>query len=210
MSNIEKELKEYLEFKNNYDFVQKIFEQREDGVYCDGFLVYNESEKISESEAWINVGYKLKGLSSNLSNLYPYEFTFRGKKFSSIEGFFQGIKFPDKDIQECVFSYFGMDAVNLRNVTNYDWMKTGEVYFDGKCIDRNSEEYNLLVDELYISAVQNPLYRMALLKCDRPVIHSIGNDDINSTVFTRYEFEYEINSLKDYLQSKEEGKVYKK
>lgn len=43
-----------------------------------------------------------------------------------------------------------------------------------KPIKRESKEYELLIDELYISAVQNPLYRNILLNCNKTIIHSIG------------------------------------
>lgn len=40
---------------------------------------------------------------------------------------------------------------------------------------------------------------MLLKKCNLPIIHAIGNDDINETVFTRYEFEFMLNCLHDFL-----------
>ncbi len=202
MDNIKKELEEFIEFKKNYKFVQKELVEKDGDIYCDGYLVRSNDINISESDTWIDVGYKLKGRSVNLSNLYPYEFTFRGKKMSSIESFFQGIKFPDRDIQNYVFSYSGVDAVNIRNITDYDWTKTKIIYFDGKAINRNSIEYQELIDELYISAVQNPLYRMALLNCCKDIIHSIGKDSRDETTFTRYEFEFELNCLKDFIKKR--------
>ena len=68
MDNVKKELEEFLEFKKQYKFSQKKLEERDGAIYCDGYLVENEEEKIGESEAWINASYKLKGLSTNLSN----------------------------------------------------------------------------------------------------------------------------------------------
>ena len=69
----------------------------------------------------------------------------------------------------------------------------------GKKINRISKEYNDLVDELYISDILNKFYRKAIKKCDLPIIHAIGNDNINETVFTRYEFEFMLNCLHDFL-----------
>ena len=138
-----------------------------------------------------------------LSNLFPYSFKFKGKKLSSIENFFQGIKFKDKKIQNYIFSYFGTQAVHIKVASNYDWKEKGLIYWQGKEIIRNSIEYDLLIDELYISAAQNPLYRSVLINCDRPIIHSIGENEKNNTTFTRYEFEFELNCLKDFLKNKE-------
>lgn len=204
---IKKELEEFLEFKKNYKFEQKELVIEGDLIYCDKELIQEYDDLIGESDKWINVGYNLKGKYSKiLSNLFPYEFTFRGKKFSSIEGFFQGIKFPDKDIQEYVYSYFGVNAINIKNATDYDWTITHEIYFMGQKYDRFSKEYSLLIDELYISAIQNPLYRKALLNCDKPILHTMGETDKNKTTFTRYEFEYELNCLSAFLKNKETKK----
>lgn len=138
-----------------------------------------------------------------LSNLFPYNFKFKGKKLTSIENFFQGIKFKDKREQNYVLEYYGTQAVHIKAATKYDWRKTGEIYWQGKAIKRDSKEYELLVDELYISAIQNPIYRNVLFNCNKPIIHSIGEKGKKETTFTRYEFEFELNCLKDFIQNKE-------
>lgn len=159
--------------------------------------------KFSETDYWIDVGYKNKGnFAQMISNLFPYDFIFRGKKLKSIENFFQGIKFKDRKIQNFVFSYYGTPAVHIKAATNYNWKENGIVYWQGKEIKRDNIEYELLVDELYISAIQNPIYRGILNNCDRPIIHSIGEIDKKNTTFTRYEFELELNCLKDFIQNK--------
>ena len=132
--------------------------------------------------------------------MFPYEIKFKGKKLSSIESFFQGIKFKDRKIQDLVFKYSGTEAVHLKEATDCNWKETGTLYWQGKPIKRDSREYSLLVDELYISAIQNPLYRQALMNCNKRIIHSIGNEEKKETVFTRNEFELELNCLKDFIK----------
>ncbi|MBQ9267360.1 MAG: hypothetical protein IJ867_03395 [Clostridia bacterium] len=147
------------------------------------------------------MGYKLKGpFSKALSNLFPYEFTIQDKKLSSIEAFFQGIKIKDKTAQDFVLRYNGMDANSNKAASDFDWKESGMVYWKGTPIKRNSREYDDLVDELYISAIQNPLYRNVLKNVDRPIIHSIGEVDKKETVFTRYEFEFMLNCLVAFLK----------
>lgn len=200
-NKIKKELKDFKEFKEKFDFVQKVITQDAENFYCDGELVKQGEEIIGSSDKWINVGYKLKGpYSKVLSNLFPYEFTFRGKKLNSIESFFQGIKFKNKRMQDFVFKYSGLDSNNIKVANDYDWKKTGVIYWQGKSIKRESEEYDDMIDELYISAIQNPLYRGVLENCDKDVIHIIGAESKKETVFTRYEFEYQINCLINYLK----------
>jgi len=197
---MDKELKEFIEFKNNYKFDYKEIIEDGDNLYCDGELLKDENGYISESSKWINVSYGLKGTFPKLlSNLFNYNFKFYDCDFGSIEGFFQGIKYKDIDLQKQVFKYSGREAVSLKDATLYDWTKTGNIYFLGKEIKRDSLEYDQLVNELYISAIQNKLYRNAIKNCPLPIIHAIGKESKKETVFTRYEFELMLNSLHDFL-----------
>lgn len=199
---INNELNSFREYRNNYNFKQKKIVQIGEDLYCDDELLQKGDEKpIGETEKWINVGYKLKGsFSKVLSNLFPYEFYFRDQKLSCIETFFQGIKIKDKEVQEYIFKYTGLDSNNIKVASDFDWKKEGIVYWQGTPIKRDSQPYNDLVDELYISAIQNPLYRNVLKKVDKPIIHSIGETDKNETVFTRYEFEYMVNCLSSFVK----------
>lgn len=200
---LKKELSEFQKFKKNFKFEMREIVEKDNKLYCDEVLLRDENGNYyGDTEKWINVGYKLHGSYAQMvSNLFPYKIKFRGQKLSSLECFFQGIKFKDKKIQKYVFTYFGTQAVHIKTATNYNWKKTGKIYWQGKAIDRFSEEYTILIDELYVSAIQNPLYREVLINCDKPIIHAIGETDKSTTTFTRYEFEFEINCLKAFLQS---------
>ena len=63
-----------------------------------------------------------------LSNLFPYEFTFKGYKLNSIECFFQGIKFKDKKLQKKLFKYSGKEALVLQKASDYNWKESGIIY----------------------------------------------------------------------------------
>ncbi len=199
-----KELQEFREFKKNYHFKELKLVTKDDKIYCEDILVKDENGYIGESEKWINVSYSLKGSYPKLlSNLFPYDFKFKGYHFHSIEAFFQGIKFPNRRLQKKLFAYSGKEALVLKEATNYDWKKTCIVYFKGKKIKRDSIEYDNLIEELYISAIQNSFYRNAIKNCPLPIIHVIGEENKDVTVFTRYEFEFMLNCLHDFLNNKE-------
>jgi len=202
---IEKELEKFKKFKSTYKFELKEIEEIDGKEYYDGEpLIDEEGKEIGDCEKWINVGYKRKGpYAKALSNLFQYEFEFKGKKLSSIESFFQGIKFKDIEMQNLVFSYHSLNSNYVKVCSNYDWKQTGIVYWQGKEIDRYGSEYDDLVDELYISAIQNPLYRSLLKNCNKEIIHTMGAKEKNETVFTRYEFEKQLNCLKDFLKKEE-------
>lgn len=197
-----KELKEFKKFKKDYKYEMPEITEIDGKQYCQGEpLIDEDGKEIGDCEKWINVGYKYKGPYAKVfSNLFPYEFKFKGKKLQSIEAFFQGIKFEDKKMQDIVFNYSALNSNYIKVCSGYDWKKTGIVYWQGKPIDRYSEEYDDLIDELYISAIQNPIYRNLLKTTDRQILHTMGGKEKNETVFTRYEFEKQLNCLKDFLK----------
>lgn len=205
MIGYEKDLIEFKKFLDGYEFKQLEIITKEDGtLMCCNEIVKDNDGYVSESEKWLNAGYSLKGTFPKLlSNLFPYEFEFKGRTLHSIECFFQGIKFKDEYMQNELLKYSGKEALVLKETTDYNWKETGIVYWNGQPIKRDSSEYDELVVELYVSAIQNKFYRNAIKNCKLPIIHAIGEVDKNKTVFTRYEFEHMLNALHEYLKSEE-------
>ena len=203
-NKMKKELEEFRKFKKEFKFEQKqiVFDGQQ--YYCDNELLEDAlGNIISESDKWINAGYNLKNpMSKALSNLFYYEFIFKEKKLNSIESFFQGVKIKDKNTQDYVFNYSGILSNYIKIASDYDWTENKIIYWQGVPIKRDSDEYNDLIDELYVSAIQNPLYRNVLSKVSKPIIHSVGKDDKKDTLFTRYEFEYMLNCLVAFLKNK--------
>lgn len=196
------ELIKFREFKKAYKYEMKDVEEIDGKEYYNGEpLVDEDGREIGDCDKWINVGYKHSGpYAKVLSNLFPYEFEFRGKKLKCIESFFQGIKFKDITMQNMVFEYTALNSNYVKVCSGYDWKESGIIYWQGEGIDRYSEEFDNLVDEMYISAIQNPLYRNVLKNCEREIIHTMGGKEKCDTVFTRYEFERQLNCLKDFLK----------
>lgn len=204
---IKKELKEFQEFKKNFKFEMKEIEEKEDGSkFVDGICIREgeDGEYVGETDTFVNVGYKFHGpLPKVLSNLFHYEFKFRGHKLSSAETVFQSFKFKNPKEQKLLFKYYGLDSNNIKIAGDYNWRETGNVIFLGEEIKRDSKEYEDFIDEMYISLLQNPLYRGALKKAgNKYILHAIGGKTKNDTVFTRYEFEYELNALREFVNRK--------
>ncbi len=194
---------EYTKYRENYDFKFKELEISNDCIYVDGCLVEDAEKKYAEGDTFLNIGYKLKNSSSSvLSNLYPISFIFKGKRVNSIEGVLQSLKYDDKNLQNVILKYHGMDAYNTRGANSSDfWGEKGLLYWQGKPMKRDSQEYQVFLDELYLSVSKNPLYRKCLLATgDKYLLHHFGKDNINETVLTRFEFEQRINSLREYLK----------
>ena len=194
---------DYTYFRKKFNFDYKKLEENGECIYLDGELVKDGEQKYAEGERFINAGYNFKNSNARiLSNLYPMQFKFKGKKVNSIEGVLQGIKYKNKKTQNLVLKYSGIDAYHTRGCNAIDfWGVKGILCWQGKEIDRQSEEYQLFLDELYFSALKNPLYRRALLATgDKYILHHIGKEDVNKTVLTRYEYESRLNSLREFIK----------
>ena len=192
----------YTNFRKTHNFKTEPITTENGCVYFRNELIEDETKKYAEGTTFINIGYNFKySLAKCLSNLYPISFKFRGKKVASIEGVLQGIKYKDKKMQNAVLKYYGLDAYHTRgaNTANF-WGNSGILYWQGKPINRHSEEYQLFLDELYIAATKNPIYKSALLATeDKYLLHHIGNTNPQETVLTREEYEQRLNTLRDFI-----------
>ena len=198
-----KNSKKYTIFRQNSNFVMPTLQTKDEIIYLDQTIIKDENGTVWQTEDFINIGYNSKNsLSKILSNLYPYEFKFKGKKVASIEGVLQSLKYKDKKIQNKILRYHGIDAYHTRGANTVDfWGKSGTLFWQGKAIDRHSQDYQIFLDQLYISATKNPLYKKALLSTEsKYLLHHIGNDDPTQTVLTRFEFEQRLNTLRDFLK----------
>lgn len=205
LDSIKDEFLAFQEFKKEFVFNQHLLVKTEDTISCEGELLQTPKERFGETEHFINVGYNIRGSSfcQLLSNLFPYEFELKGLKLASMESFFQGLKFPDEEVQRMVFNYSGTNAVHLAKASSYDWKKTKTLYWQGEAIDRMSEAYDALVDEAYVCLLQNPLYRQSLLNCPKEILHVLGGESKEETVFTRYEFERQLNCLRAFVRRRQ-------
>jgi hypothetical protein len=198
-------IKKYTKFRENSNFQCKPLNIKEDGsIYFENILIEDiNKNKTAEGDNFIDISYTSKNsISRVLSNLYPITFTFRHKKVASIEGVLQGIKYKDKKMQNLVLKYFGVDAYHTRacNPNNF-WESNGLLYWQGKSIARNSIQYQKFLDELYLSACKNLIYKTALLSTGKKyLLHHIGEIDSSKTILTRFEYEQRLNTLREYLR----------
>ena len=198
-----KTIRSYAMFREQFNLKYEDIEEVDGKKYFRGQLVEDEEKKYAEGDDFLNIGYGFKlSLARVLSNLYPMEFVFRGKKVKSIEGVLQGIKHKDKKTQNLVLNYFGLDAYHTRASNTLDfWGNEGVLYWQGKPMKRDSEDYQEFLDELYLSAVKNPLYRKMLIQTgDKYLLHHIGNTNQKETVLTRYEYEQRLNSIREWVR----------
>jgi len=198
----------YTKFREDFNFNMIPLKEKDGCVYFNNQLVEDQEKKYSDGNGFINAGYNFKNsLARALSNLYPMQFKFKGKKVNSIEGVLQGIKYKDKKTQNLVLKYSGLDAYHTRSANSADfWGNSGTLYWQGKPMNRHGREYQLFLDELYFSASQNPLYKKVLLASgNNYLLHHIGKGDPNETVLTRFEYESRLNTLREFVKQTKNG-----
>lgn len=150
-----------------------------------------------------NDDFEMRKLKKTLSNLYRYSFYIRGIKTESIEGILQGLKFQNIETQRLCFDYFGIDAYFISGITDRDWRITQTLYFQSDSMERSSLKYQEFLNELYFSAINNPLYRNALINSKRFYLyHESINNNQCKTVLTPYEYVSRLYVLRDYLVNK--------
>lgn len=141
--------------------------------------------------------------SGALSNFAAHPFNFRGVDVASMEGFLQGLKYKNPEMQKHICTLIGKKAKMTGAKKN--WRESQTLYWQGTEIKRDSDEYQLLLDEAYEAMfTQNEGARKALLATGNAVLtHSIGKRKINDTVLTEQEFCSRLMKIRTMLKEKE-------
>lgn len=148
-----------------------------------------------------------------LSNFAEHEFYIDNVKCSSMEGFLQSLKFKSIKKQQQMCLLTGKDA---KNSTKYSlaqlrWRITHNLYWQGKRINRFSDEYQKLLDKAYKSLSRNSDFEKALKDSSSYTLtHSIGKTDKRKTVLTEYEFISRLERLRKTMREELKCKVYDK
>lgn len=148
----------------------------------------------------MNISSKSGYPASNLSNFSPHKFTFKGLEINSMEGFLQGLKFKNPEMQKHVFTLVGKKAKYKGKRKN--WYTTQTLWFQGEAIKRNSTRYQkLLLEAYYCMFSTNSKAKKALLATGNAVLkHSIGKKDPTKTVLTEREFTKILTGIRFMLK----------
>ena len=136
---------------------------------------------------------------SALSNFAPHPFTIDGVKCNSMEGFLQSLKFKDMEMQKFVCTLVGK-AAKFKGKRK-KWWRTQTLYWQGREYNRDSNEYQQLLDRAFEALSLNEKFRKALLATNgSPLSHSLGKRDITKTVLTEREFCSRLTKLRIKIQ----------
>jgi len=143
----------------------------------------------------MDIGSKSGYPSSSLSNFAPHPFEIDGVKCASMEGFLQSLKFESVDMQEYVCTLVGLAAKKKGRPKN--WYQSQTLWWRGKAIKRDSQEYQELLDRAYMCLNKNEGFRKALEATgDAVLTHSIGKSKMSETVLTTREFCSRLTKLR--------------
>lgn len=86
---------------------------------------------------------------------------------------------------------------------NKTWYKTQTLWWQGQPVKRDSDEYQLMIDEAYRSLYeQNEKARDTLLATkDAKLTHAVGKSKMNETVLTEQEFCSRLMKLRREFQT---------
>ena len=122
-----------------------------------------------------------------LSNFAANGFELDGVGCAGMEGFLQGLKFPDPAMQERICA-MPSDRANAAGAA-HDWHAAQTLYWRGRAIVRDSAAYQELLDRAFDAMAEgNPGFRAALLATgDAVLTHAVGKSDPRATVLTQSE-----------------------
>ncbi|AUR85831.1 hypothetical protein NVP1081O_096 [Vibrio phage 1.081.O._10N.286.52.C2] len=141
--------------------------------------------------------------ASALSNFAPHAFTLHGVECASMEGFLQGLKFKNPEMQREVCTLTG--KVAKARGAKKNWQRTQTLYWQGTPIQRNSVGYQTLLDDAFAALAENVKFQKALLATgDANLTHSIGRKKQSETVLTVQEFCSRLMTIRDWVKQLDE------
>jgi len=149
--------------------------------------------------------------ASALSNFAPHPFVFDGVRCASMEGLLQALKFKNPLMQEHICTLVGKKA--KFSGKKKTWYRTQTLWWKGKPIKRNSDEYQELLDRAYDALALNTGFRKALLATHNATLtHNIGGTDPKKTILTRSEFCSRLTKLRRRMidEERKRSPSYKK
>lgn len=150
----------------------------------------------------LDVGSKNSYPSKNLSNLFARSFLFDEVTCGSVEGVLQALKFEKQHQQPEICKLSGLTAKNKGKDRNHQWKFKRGVWWQGEFYERMSDDYQRLLDRLYLTvARQCEDFRKALLDTgDLILTHTIGRVDETETILTQKEFCSRLMKIRTLLK----------
>ncbi len=175
----------------------------------------NLGNKEEGSEKCINVSSGSDDKAARrLSNFSKYRFVIDGAEMASVEGFVQGIKFPELPTEdtrrEITFRLSGFEAKRIGNEASefgYEF-----VWWKGKAIKYGSDEhYKLNERAIRAKFEQNPEAMVALLSTKgKKITHELGGEESRTTCLPKAVFCDILTRIREEKLKESEGGKYER
>lgn len=138
----------------------------------------------------MDIGSGKVGPAGGLSNFRPRPFVFDDVECASMEGLLQSFKYDKVHMQKFLCTLTGRAAKKRGSKRNNSWKSKQLLWWNGVAYERNSDEYQELLDRAFIAlATQNKKFQRTLLESgDAVLTHSMGKSKKSDTVLTESEF----------------------
>lgn len=166
----------------------------------------SEKDIQTENKTVIDIHSKGEYPSCALSNFAEYEFYVDGIKCASMESFLQSLKFRniEKQTQVCQLSGSEAKKSTRRSFAQLRLELTRIFYWQGKPMNRFSDEYQKLLDKAYSELSKNEEFIKALKSSgENNLVHSAGKRNTVETILTEYEFVSRLERARQNIMNKE-------
>lgn len=148
-----------------------------------------------------------------LSNFTEYPFEVDGVPIKCMESFLQSLKFKSRKKQVKICQMNGKTAKRKGKYHNFWKWNGGNLYWQGKKINRFLNEYQELLSSAYAMMLEsNENFKKALLSTvdaigvQKLFEYSIGKDNPQDTILTAKEFTDRLYGMRKYLINEKENK----
>ena len=146
----------------------------------------------------LDIGSSESVVSKKISNFTAFDFFVDDVFCASMEGFLQSLKFKEEKKQIEICKLIGKKAKFKGKKKK--WYKDQILYWKGKEVERNSQEYQDLLDKAFSSLFKNEEFKNILKQTKGyKLTHSIGKDSTKETVLTVEEFCERLEKLRYYV-----------
>ncbi len=153
----------------------------------------------------MDIRFDSRGPEAGASTLANSEFTFDGVECASLESLLQAFKLKEPSRQAALCKQNSKRAKKTGENNNRNWQKKGgKIHWNGIVYERNSKEYQDLLERIYDAWAENKNVKKAILSTrESPLLCSELPKfvDFYKVVLTRDEHLIQVYRLRDRLQA---------
>ncbi len=144
---------------------------------------------------------------SKLSKNYPHIFSFDGVECASLQSLLQAFKFKNPEVQEYVCKHVGIFAKRRAKKRNKVWKEQQKLWWKDLAYNRDSAEYQKLIERVFEALSKNQDFRNALLATDNEPLVCTQIRPIKRSVLSGNEFCVQLAIVREKLHAETHRKA---